>query len=134
MLEFLLNGTRPLGDINRQINAIAKLLIGAKIMPKQLIKEEYGLLFIAFSKLKAGFTMQERLSHRVKWTYPEGLKVIAEYWLHTTNPYSIVVFEADDIAPIMLFYAAWEDMLDITVVPAITAEEGLKCAEQMMAG
>lgn len=92
------------------------------------------MLFISLFNLKEGAsTMADRLAMRVNWTYPEGMKVLAEYWLHTCKPYSILIFEADDITPIMLSYAAWEDMFDITIVPAISAEDGLKMAQQMMA-
>jgi hypothetical protein len=37
------------------------------------------------------------------------------------------------IAPIMAISTEWGDVLDITVVPAATAEEGLELAKQMMA-
>ena len=92
------------------------------------------MLFICLFNLREkASTMEERLAMRANWTYPEGMNVLAEYWLHTSRPYSITIFEADDIAPIVLSYAAWEDMFDITIVPAISAEDGLKMAQQLMA-
>jgi len=46
----------------------------------------------------------------------------------------ISIFEADSIAPIMAITTEWGDVLDITVVPAIPAEDGLELAKQMMQG
>lgn len=57
---------------------------------------------------------------------------MAEYWLQTSNPDVVGVFEADSIAPIMAITTAWGDVFDITIVPAITAEEGLKLAQEMV--
>lgn len=37
------------------------------------------MLVIAMGKVKAG-TLQERLARRVEWQYPEGMRVVAEYW------------------------------------------------------
>ena len=46
----------------------------------------------------------------------------------------IGIFETDSVAPIMAMLAEWGDVFDISVVPAITAEEGLQLAQQMMQG
>lgn len=89
------------------------------------------MLFVALLKPKAG-TPQERIARRLNWQYPAGVRQIAEYWLQTSNPDVVGVFEADSIAPIMAITSAWGDVFDITIVPAITAEEGLKLAQQMM--
>jgi hypothetical protein len=45
-----------------------------------------------------------------------------------------VIVEADSVAPMMAVNAEWGDVFDITTVPAITAEEGLELAKQMMQG
>jgi len=89
------------------------------------------MLFVALLKPKAG-TPQERIARRLKWQYPAGVRPIAEYWLQTSDPDVAAIFEADNIAPIMAITTAWSDVFDITVVPAITAEEGLELAQQMM--
>jgi len=65
-------------------------------------------------------------------TTPEGIKPIAEYWLQSTNPSVISIYEADNIAPIMAATIPGIDIFDITVVPAVSAEEGIKLASQMM--
>jgi len=68
----------------------------------------------------------------MEWKPPQGIKPVAEYWLQNDNPRVIAVFEADNIAPIMAANMQWADLFDTTVVPAVTAEEGLKLAKQMM--
>ncbi len=89
------------------------------------------MLFAALLKAKAG-TTKERMARRVQWQYPEGVRLVAEYWLQTTDPAGVSIFEADSIAPIMAATAAWDDVFEITVVPAVAAEEGLRLARQMM--
>jgi hypothetical protein len=88
------------------------------------------MLFVALLKAKGG-TIAERTTHRAGWQYPEGVKPVAEYWLQTGDPGVISVFEAESIEPIMAITTEWGDEFDITVVPAITGEEGLALAQQM---
>lgn len=91
------------------------------------------MLFVVLLKVRAG-TTRERVARRVQWQYPDGMRMVAEYWLQTTDPAVISIAEADSVAPIMAAVAAWDDFFDITVVPAITAEEGIQLAKQMMQG
>lgn len=86
-------------------------------------------MFISLAKAKAG-TRQERIARRVGWRYPEGMRVVAEYWLATDNPNVIIVSEADSMVPIFAAMRDWDDVFDITVCPAVTAEEGIKMAQQ----
>ena len=88
------------------------------------------MLFIALLKLKAG-TPEENIARRAQWQYPEGVTPVAEYWPQTTDPAVVSIFEADSTAPIMAIFATWADVFDITIVPAVTAEEGLQLAQQM---
>jgi hypothetical protein len=88
------------------------------------------MLFVALLKATAG-TPKERIARRVQWQYPEGTKMLAEYWLQAADPTVISIFEADSVAPIMGTLAEWGDVFDICVYPAITAEEGLELAKQM---
>ena len=91
------------------------------------------MLFVAVLRPTAG-TPEERIARRAQWNYPEGVKLVAEYWLQASDPDVVSIFEADSVAPIMAITAEWGDVFDITVVPAITAEEGLELAKQMMEG
>jgi hypothetical protein len=89
------------------------------------------MLFVVLGSVK-GSTSQQRIERRLGWSYPEGIRPIAEYWLQTPHPNMILVAEADDIAPIMAGNSQWDDLLDITVVPAVAADQGMKIAKQMM--
>jgi len=89
------------------------------------------MLFVALLKAHPG-TIQESSDRRVEWEYPEGTQVVAEYWLQTLDPAVISVCEADHISQLWTLFAGWNDNFDITIVPAITAEEGLELLKQMM--
>ena len=91
------------------------------------------MLFVSLLKVRSG-TTRERMTRRVGWQYPDGMRPVAEYWLQTPDPAVISVAEADSIAPIMAVVAQWDDFFDISVFPAVTAEEGLQLAQQMMQG
>ena len=87
------------------------------------------MLFAALLKAHPG-TVQERAARRVEWQHPEEIQVVAEYWLQTSHPQVIAIFEADHVGEIMGMTAAWTDVFDITVVPAVTAEEGLQLVQE----
>lgn len=91
------------------------------------------MLFVTLCKQRAG-TTKERILRRTQWQYPAGMNVVGEYWLQTTDPVVIVIAEADNIAPIMAAMADWDDVFEMTVVPAVTAVQGLELAKQMLAG
>ena len=91
------------------------------------------MLFVALLKATGG-TPQERIARRMQWDYPEGIRPVAEYWPQAVEPTVISVFEAESNAAIMALTMAWNDVFDITVVPAVTAEQGLALAKQMMGG
>ena len=89
------------------------------------------MLFVATLKVTGG-TAQERIGRRAQWQYPEGTRPVAEYWLQGTDPAVITVFEADNNEAIFALTVAWSDVFDINVVPAMTGEQGLAIAAQMM--
>jgi hypothetical protein len=89
------------------------------------------MLFVALLKEHSG-TVRERVDRRVKWAYPEGMQVVAEYWLQTPDPGVILVCKADHISQFWALSAAWGDVFDIAVFPAITAEDGLELLKQMI--
>ncbi len=91
------------------------------------------MLFVTLCKQRAG-TTKERAARRLQWQHPGGAKVIGEYWLQTTDPAVIVISEAESIAPIMMAMADWDDVFEMTVVPAVTAEQGMDLARQFAAG
>lgn len=89
------------------------------------------MLYVALLDVRDG-TEKERAVRRVQWQIPEGINVKAEYWLHTSNPQVIFVFEADSYAAMMQVTSAWDDVFDVSIVPAIDAKEGLEMIKQMM--
>ncbi|HXF60210.1 MAG TPA: DUF3303 family protein [Caldilineaceae bacterium] len=89
------------------------------------------MLFLSFATERGG-NGQERRVRRASWHYPEGMHVVAEYWLQTPDPKVVMVIEADSMAPIMAAIQDWEDLFEIRVFPAVTAEEGLKYARAQM--
>ena len=90
------------------------------------------MLFVSLFNLKPTAKLAETTAQRLQWKYPEGLKVIAEYWLQADKPHVICIAEADDIAPMIAAVTPWFDHFEVTVIPAVTAEEGMKLASQMM--
>ncbi len=94
------------------------------------------MLFVCMGKFKAASTTKLRVARRVGWKYPAGMRVVAEYWLETSDPALpglIVIAEADDLTPMMRAIADWDDLMDLTVVPALTAEQGLEFAKNLAA-
>ena len=93
------------------------------------------MLFTALLKVREGSTTNERIIRRAQYSYPEGAKPVTEYWLQTTDPSLpnvVATYEADSVESTLALVADWDDHFHITVVPAITAEDGLKVVEQMM--
>lgn len=43
-----------------------------------------------------------------------------------------MISEADDVASTMRAIAEWDDVMDLTIVPAMAAEEGLEYAKKML--
>jgi hypothetical protein len=60
--------------------------------------------------------------------------MVAEYWPMSTETAVIAVAEADDATPIMKAIVDWDNVFDMTVVPAMIAEQGLELAKQMQNG
>ena len=90
------------------------------------------MLFVALLTVRPGATFQEGGARRLQWKYPEGLNVIAEYWLETDSPRVIVIMEADSIAPLGQMRMDWGDLFEIEVFPAVTGEEGMEMLRQAM--
>lgn len=72
------------------------------------------------------------LARRAGWQYPNGIKVIAEYWPAATDFQVVSIFTAEDYGAIMALVLEWEDAFDIAVYPAISADEGLQVGAEAM--
>ena len=91
------------------------------------------MLFVSLMKSKPGSTIADRTKRRLDWTYPQGMRVLAEYWLAGANPEVVLVSESDDASTIYTAVRQWADMFEITVTPAITADVGLAQARELYA-
>jgi hypothetical protein len=92
----------------------------------------YRMLYVVLCKARPG-TRKERLARRLEWKPPEGATVVAEYWLLCDDPAVIDIVEADSLAPIMAGMQEWDDVFEMTVIPAVTAEAGIEAAQQAAA-
>ncbi len=90
------------------------------------------MLFVVLLKTKPGTNPQEGGARRLQWQYPEGLNVLAEYWLETGSPRVVSIVEADSMAPFGATRMAWGDLFEIEVFPAVTAEQGMEMLRQAM--
>ena len=90
------------------------------------------MLFVALLRTRPGTSFQEGGARRLQWQYPEGLNVLAEYWLETESPRVVAIMEADSMAPFGEIRMIWGDLFDIEVFPAVTAEQGMEMLRQSM--
>ena len=92
------------------------------------------MLFVALlTVVRPGATFQEGGARRLQWEYPEGLNVLAEYWLETDSPRVVSIVEADGMEPFGQLRTQWGDLFEIEVYPAVTAEQGMGMLRQAMA-
>jgi len=71
------------------------------------------------------------LMRRAAWQYPEGIRVIAEYWPSAAVVQVVSIFSTDSYASIMELIFQWNDVFDIDVHPAVSAEEGLQIGPEV---
>lgn len=91
------------------------------------------MLFVTLMKRKPGKTNRETTQRRLEWKYPEGVRVIGEYWLPAGDFDVITITEGDDATLIMHALADWDDLFDARVFPVVTAEEGIAHARRTLA-
>jgi hypothetical protein len=90
--------------------------------------------FVALLKFRPSVPAAERdaaLMRRAGWQYPDGLKVIAEYWPLSGEYQVVTVFSAESVAPLMEIEFEWDDVFDMTVMPAVSADEGLRIGPEV---
>jgi len=90
------------------------------------------VLFVALLKTRPGSTFQEGGARRLQWEYPEGVNVLAEYWLETDSPRVVSIMEAESMAPFGAIRMDWGDLFEIDVFPAVTAEDGMEMLRKAM--
>ena len=85
--------------------------------------------YIAMLTFRPGVSAAERdaaLMRRAKWSYPAAIRPVAEYWPMADGPQVVAVFSTDDAASIFELTFEWNDVFDIVVHPALSAEDGLR--------
>ena len=90
--------------------------------------------FIALLRFRPSVPAADRdaaLMRRAAWQYPDGIKMLAEYWPASGEYQVVSAFSADSFAPIMELVFEWNDAFDITVCPAVSAEEGLRIGPEV---
>ena len=89
------------------------------------------VLYVVLMKPREG-KINEAMARRLQWQPPKGMRVIGEYWTQSADLSVVSVIEADSIAPMLEFEATWDDVFGVTFIPAVSAEEGMELAKQMM--
>src|SRR5262249_22520704 len=86
---------------------------------------------LTFRSSVSGSERDAALMRRAAWDYPQGVRVIAEYWPLADDCQVVTIFSADDFAPLMELQSEWSDVFDIDIVPAVSAEEGLRIGPEV---
>lgn len=90
--------------------------------------------YVAFLRFRSSVPGAERdaaLMRRVNWQYPAGTKLIAEYWPMAADTQVVTIFSADDVASVMELTFEWNDVFDIAVHPAVSADDGLQMGPEV---
>lgn len=93
------------------------------------------MLYVTVLSWKPGVTREqinESLGRRAQWQYPEGIKVVGEYWLQDPEIAVVAIYEASEYEPIMELGLVWGDVFGVKTVPATSVEEGLKIGAKIM--
>ncbi len=81
---------------------------------------------LTFRSSVSGAERDAALMRRTAWEYPAGVKVIAEYWPMAADLQVVSIFSSDDVGAIWEVEAEWNDVFDIDISPAVSAEDGLR--------
>ena len=90
--------------------------------------------FVALLKFRSALSAAEAdaaLGRRAAWKYPEGIKVIAEYWPLSSAVQVVSLLAAESIEKIMELVYEWNDVFDIDVYPTVSADEGLRIGPEV---
>jgi hypothetical protein len=63
------------------------------------------MIFVTMCRARSGTSM-ERTARRLDYQYPQGTRVLGEWWLQTTDPEVILVTEADSVVAMLAARAA----------------------------
>ena len=89
------------------------------------------MLYVMTLKWRPGLSGQQRdeaQARRARWSYPDAVKLHAEYWPASEHMGYIAVFETDSFEAISEMTHAWRDVFRIDVAPAAAAGGGAQSA------
>lgn len=90
--------------------------------------------YVGLLRMRSSLSAAERdaaLARRAAWQYPASVRVIAEYWPMAANVQVVTIFSADDFASVMELVFEWNDVFEIDVHPAVSADEGLRTGAEV---
>ena len=91
--------------------------------------------YVGILRFRKSVSSSERdaaLGRRAGWTYPKGVKVIAEYWPMAADVQVVTIFSTDDPGAVLELELEWSDVFDIDIHPALSADDGLKVGPDVM--
>jgi hypothetical protein len=90
--------------------------------------------YVALLSFRSSLSAAERdgaLMRRAAWQYPEGIRPIAEYWPAAAAVQVVSIFSADSFDKVLELLFEWNDVFDIDIHPAVSAEEGLRIGPEV---
>lgn len=85
--------------------------------------------YVALLRFRASVPSGERdaaLARRATWEYPSDISLIGEYWPFSGDVQVVSIFSTDSVEALLELTLEWEDVFDIDVSPAVSANEGLR--------
>jgi Domain of unknown function (DUF3303) len=80
---------------------------------------------LSFRSSVSGADRDAALMRRAAWQYPQGITPIAEYWPLGSDVQVVTIFSADSFDTMMELVFEWNDVFDIDMHPAVSAQNGL---------
>lgn len=86
---------------------------------------------LSFRSSVSGAERDQALMRRTTWQYPDGIRPIAEYWPAASAVQVIAIFAADSFDKVMELLFEWNDVFDIDIHPAVSADDGLRIGPEV---
>jgi hypothetical protein len=90
--------------------------------------------YVALARFRPSVSAAERdaaLARRASWKPPAGVTPIAEYWPLSADAQVVSIFSAEQMESVLELFFEWNDVFDISVSPAVSAEEGLRIGPEV---
>jgi len=79
--------------------------------------------------------VMECLGRRFSYKEPEGANMLFEYWpggVGDKTPAVVAGYDMTDLGPMMEIELYWGEYFDITMMPAISADDGIKMGADIL--